>query len=176
MTVQEIDAIRAMLASKHVSEPTRRVLLERLDTRYDRQFFNENEFARLQAAAVRLLPHDPAEIELAGLVDQRLHSGQGDGWRYADAPPDGEAYRALLTALPDDFETYSSEMQDTALREVQTSHPHAFEDLLSELTEGFMAHPLTQYRFGYAGFADVPGWPQVGPDELEPREAQYGPR
>ncbi|AFD27071.1 hypothetical protein DGo_PA0185 (plasmid) [Deinococcus gobiensis I-0] len=38
-----------------------------------------------------------------------------------------------------------------------------------------MAHPLTQYRFGYAGFADVPGWPAVTPNTLEPREMQAGP-
>ena len=167
-----------MLASEHVSEPTRRVLLSRLDARYDRQFFNENEFARLQAAAVRLLPHDPAEMELAGLVDRRLHSGQGDGWRYADAPPDGEAYRALAHRLCRKASRREAARRRTRALEARfkTSHPHAFEDLLSELTEGFMAHPLTQYRFGYAGFADVPGWPQVGPDELQPREQQYGPR
>ena len=177
MTNHELDAIYAMLASPHVSEPTRRVLQARLETRYLRQFFSETEFARLQAAAVRLVPHDPAELDLSGPVDHRLSSGQsGDGWRYAELPPDGEAYRALLAALPGGFETQNGAAQDDALRAVQESHTRIFEDLLAELTEHFMAHPLTQYRFGYAGFADVPGWPEVGPNDLEPREEMYGPR
>ncbi|WP_420593796.1 hypothetical protein [Deinococcus sp.] len=177
MTKHELDAIHAMLASPHVSEPTRRALQARLETRYERQFLSEAEFARLQAAAVRLVPHDPAELDLSGPIDHRLSTGQsGDGWRYAELPPDGEAYRALLAALPDGFATQDGETQDAALSAVQESHARIFEDLLSELTEHFMAHPLTQYRFGYAGFADVPGWPEVGPNELEPREETYGPR
>lgn len=176
MTIVEREAILALLNSAHVTEPTRRALLERLDARYEREFFDEAEFERLRALAVRLLPHDPAEMDLTGTVDRRLHSGVGDGWRYADLPPDGEAYRELLAALPSGFETLDGNAQDAAIHAVQSSHPHAFEDLLAELTEAFMAHPLTQYRFGYAGFADAPEWPQVGPNELEPREVTYGPR
>ncbi|AIZ44265.1 hypothetical protein QR90_02780 [Deinococcus radiopugnans] len=176
MTVGEREAILALLNSAHVTAPTRRALLERLDARYARQFFDEVEFGRLRALAVRLVPHDPAEMDLTGTVDHRLHSGAGDGWRYAAAPPDGEAYRALLAALPEGFETRDGAAQDATIPSVQSSHPYAFEDLLAELTEAFMAHPLTQYRFGYAGFADAPEWPRVGPNELEPREVAYGPR
>ncbi|CAM4100226.1 hypothetical protein DEMA109039_07305 [Deinococcus marmoris] len=165
-----------MLNSAHVTEPTRRALLERLDARYGHEFFDEAEFGRLRALAMRLVPHDPAEMDLAGTVDHRLIVGIGDGWRYADALPDGEAYRALLAALPEGFETLGGDAQDAAIPAVQSSHPRAFEDLLAELTEAFMAHPLTQYRFGYAGFADAPNWPHVGPNELEPREVAYGPQ
>lgn len=176
MTPEERSAVLALLHSAHVTEPTRRALLQRLDARYERQFFEEAEFGRLRALAVCLVPHDPADMDLTGTVDHRLHAGAGDGWRYADAPPDGEAYRALLAALPDSFETLDAEAQDAAVPAVQAVHPHAFEDLLAELTEAFMAHPLTQYRFGYAGHADAPQWPRVGPNELEPREVTYGPR
>ncbi|CAM3508432.1 hypothetical protein [Deinococcus frigens] len=176
MTVEERSAVLSLLNSAHVTEPTRRALLERLDVRYEREFFGEAEFERLRALALRLVPHNPAELNLTGTVDHRLHSGVGDGWRYADALPDGEAYRELLAALPDGFETLDGDAQDTAIHGVQSAHPHAFEDLLAELTEAFMAHPLTQYRFGYAGFADAPEWPRVGPNELEPREVAYGPR
>ncbi len=155
MTLEERKAILALLNSAAVTEPTRRALLERLDTRHERQFFDEAVFDVLRATAIRLVPHDPAELDLSGTVDHRLHSGVGDGWRYDAAPPDGEAYRALLGALPAGFEMLGSEAQDAAIHAVRLSHPHAFEDLLAELTEAFMAHPLTQYRFGYVGFADA---------------------
>ncbi|CAM3372781.1 Gluconate 2-dehydrogenase [Deinococcus saxicola] len=176
MTATERSAVLAMLNSAHVTQPTRRALLERLDARYEREFFNEAEFERLRALAVRLVPHDPAEMDLTGTVDHRLIVGVSDGWRYADALPDGEAYRELLAALPDGFEALDGDAQAAAIHGVQSSYPHAFEDLLAELTEAFMAHPLTQYRFGYAGFADAPEWPHVGPNELEPREVAYGPK
>ena len=96
-------AVLAHLNSPHVSAPTRRVLLARLDARHERQFFSEAEFAQLRALAVRLLPHDPAELDLTGTVDHRLQAGVTDGWRYDDTPPDGDAYRALLVSLPGDF-------------------------------------------------------------------------
>lgn len=175
-TPSERAAILDHLHSPHVSAPTRRVLLERLDARHERQFFSEAEFAQLRAFSVRLLPHDPAELDLTGTVDHRLHTGVTDGWRYDDTPPDGDAYRALIAALPQDFGARPETEQDEAVRTVQGAQPHAFEDLLAELTEAFMAHPLTQYRFGYAGFADVPGWPAVTPNTLEPREANAGPQ
>jgi gluconate 2-dehydrogenase gamma chain len=175
MSPSEREAVLAMLHSPDVTPVTRKVLLERLDARQERQFLSEAEFGRLGAVATRLVPHDPAEIDLIGPVDARLQSGlSGDGWRYADAPPDAEAYRSLLAALPDDFESQSGEQQDAALGSVQSSHARAFEDLLSELTETFFAHPITQYRIGYVGFADAPGWPHVGPNELEAREVSYG--
>lgn len=174
-TQNERAAVLAHLHSPFVSAPTRRVLLERLDARYERQFFTEAEFAQLRSLAVRLLPHDPAEIDLTGTVDHRLYTGVTDGWRYDDTLPDGEAYRALIAALPHDFGSRPEAEQDGAIHALQQAQAHAFEDLLAELTEAFMAHPLTQYRFGYAGFADVPGWPAVTPNTLEPREANAGP-
>ncbi|MFT2720413.1 hypothetical protein ACMT4L_10460 [Deinococcus sp. A31D244] len=174
MTPDERAAILAALHGPHVSAPTREALLARLDARYERRYFTDAEFGVLRAAAVRLVPHDPQEMDLSGLVDDRLHAGRTDGWRYAAAPPDGEAYRALLASLPAGFAALDGAGQDDALRAAQGEHPHAFEDLLAELTEGFMAHPLTAYRFGYAGFMDVPGW-QVAPDAFEEREVTYGP-
>ncbi|GGK99601.1 gluconate 2-dehydrogenase subunit 3 family protein [Deinococcus radiotolerans] len=174
MSTDDRAAVEAALRGPAVTPPTRAALLARLNARYDRQYFTPAEFGQLRAAAVRLVPHDPAELDLAGLVDDRLHAGRTDGWRYADSLPDGDAYRALLAALPADFATLAPGAQDEALRAVQTRLPRAFEDLLAELVEGFVSHPLTSYRFGYAGFMDAPGWPQVGPNELEDREAQYG--
>ena len=45
-----------------------------------------------------------------------------------------------------------------------------FEEMLSELTATYYAHPLAQQEIGYAGFADLPGWTRIGLDEREARE------
>lgn len=172
MTRQAREVLAALLASEHVTLPTRRVLEGRLSQTFARRFFTGAEYARLQAVAARLVPHDPAQFDLAGEVDDRLAGGRTDGWRYADAPPDPEAYRDLLAALPGDFAALEGADQDDHLRALQHSHPRAFEDLLAELAENYYSHPLVQLELGSLSFADAPRWTQLGPGELEAREQE----
>ncbi|PNY79523.1 hypothetical protein [Deinococcus koreensis] len=168
-----------LLKSPHVTSPTRQVLEERLEARHEPRALQADEFSRLQAVARRLVPPDPAlfvpgEPDLAGAVDHRLASGLGDGWRYDDTPPDLEALKELLDVLPVDFVNQPSEGQDAHLRRLQERLPHAFEDLLAELTEVYYSHPLVQVSLGVAPFADAPGWTRIGLDEREEWEPQVG--
>ena len=89
-------SVEALLASAHVSEPTRTALLARLatPTAYVPQFFAPETYALLEAVAARLLPQPDrpaAPIPLAPAIDQRLAEGRADGWRYDALPPDREA-------------------------------------------------------------------------------------
>lgn len=168
------ERLAALLASDHVSEPTREALTGRVERTLERRFFSAGELDSLRAVAVRLVPHDPAVLDLALAVDDRLARGTGDGWRYADAPPDGEAYRGLLAALPQGFAGLEEGEQDKYLHSLQAAQPHPFEDLLAELTENYYSHPLVQVSFGYIGFADLPRWEHVGLGELDAREREYG--
>lgn len=170
-------ALTALLASGHVTPATREVLEGRLSARFQRNFFSPEEALLLRAVALRLVPHDPAAMDLTGCVDERLALGKTDGWRYADSPPDPLAYRALLASLPQDFAELDPGVQDELLRQAQRAHPHPFEDLLAELAEGYYSHPLVQVGLGYAGFADAPGWERIGLNEAEEREPSApGPR
>ncbi len=164
------EKLQALLHLEHVTAPTREVLEARLHDRFQRSYFREDEFRVLQAASARLVPHDPTQMDLTGCVDDRLANGRTDGWHYADTPPDGEALRALLGALPADFMDLGGEEQDTHLRGVKQQFPHVFEDLLAELTETYYSHPVVQVSIGYVGFADAPRWNLIELNELEPRE------
>lgn len=175
MTTPDRAQLEALLASDAVTEPTRTVLLARLDERIEPQFFDAGEFARLRAVSRRLVPHDPAELDLTSRIGARLARGETDGWRYDALPPDGESYRQLLAALPADFDNLPGAAQDVALHQLQRDHPRAFEELLAELTEGYMAHPLTQFRLGCLSFADAPGWQRIGLNQAEPREKAHVP-
>lgn len=170
MTPTDRSRLETLLHSDAVTEPTRQVLLARLDERFEPQFFDAAEFAFLRAVSLRLVPHDPAEMDLAGRVGARLARGETDGWRFDACPPDGESHRRLLRALPPDFVDLSGDAQDAALHQLQHNLPFAFEELLAELTEGYMSHPLTQLRLGCLSFADALGWHQIGLNEAEPRE------
>ncbi|MEW6420285.1 MAG: gluconate 2-dehydrogenase subunit 3 family protein [Deinococcota bacterium] len=166
------EVLAALLAGEHVTPATSQVLEKRLSRTFERRFFSETEFTRLQAAAVRLVPHDPVRLDLAGAVDDRLANGRTDGWRYADAPPDPQAYRELLAALPEDLMNLDGPAQDDLLRTLQLTHPHPFEDLLAELTEAYYSHPLVQLELGSLSFADAPKWTRIGLGELEAREQE----
>ena len=174
MSERANEKLAALLASEHVTQPTREALTGRMTRTLERRFFSPAEFDVLRAVAARLVPHDRTVLDLALEVDDRLASGAGDGWRYADAPPDGVACRELLGALPKDFAELEEDQQDERLRALQNAQPHPFEDLLAELTEIYYAHPLVQVALGYIGFADAPRWEHTQLNELDGREKVYG--
>lgn len=185
--------VRVLLETESVSEPTREVLRERLARPpvVAPRFFATDEFATLRAVCHRLLPQpDRAEpIDLAGEIDGRLATGIGDGWRYAEMPPDGDAYRLALRGLDevalarygDRFANLAPDRQDAILAAVQrgavaggawerVAPQRFFEEALAEAVEIYYAHPLAQEEIGYVGMADRPRWDAVGLDALEQRE------
>lgn len=185
--------VRALIESDAVTAPTRAALLARLDAPAPGapRFLDAGAFATLAAACARLLrpAHEGAPLAVAAGIDARLADGEGNGWRYDALPPDGEAYRLGLRGLDEaaraagsaSFAALDGERQDAILAAVQRGDvaggvwpalPAArwFEEWLAETCELHYAHPLAQERIGYAGMADAPGWPHVGPGELEPRE------
>lgn len=147
-----------LLESNRVTNATRRVLLERLNQKFERQFFSVSHLELLRTVALRLVPHDPLELDLVGPIDGRLAHGDSKGWRYADLALEPNPYKSLLEALPEDFLQLEGEVQDSILEGVQKEFPRAFEDLLAELVEIYYSHPLVQVRIGYYGFADAQGW------------------
>ena len=135
----------------------------------------------LRQIASRLLPQDDraTPIDCAGEFDRRLRAGKiGDGWRYADLPPDTDAYRRGLALLQDASQTRSGcgfgdaspAEQDSLLRDVQfgrvawseISAARWFEELLATLVDIYYSHPVALDEIGYAGMADARGWQDVG--------------
>ncbi|OON68181.1 gluconate 2-dehydrogenase subunit 3 family protein [Hymenobacter sp. CRA2] len=187
--------VRALLATPHVSEPTRAALEARLMAPpYTPQFFDADTYALLQAVCRRLLPQPdrPTDaIELAAGIDERLLTGRADGWRYDVLPPDREAYRLGLGGIQQvaqaqfqrDFLRLTEEEQDAVLTAVQSGNPPGdvwlkvdagrfFEELLAEATILYYCHPLAQEEIGYVGSADLPAWTRIGLNEREDREPE----
>ena len=170
-----MSAPERLIAGTLLTDATREVLTARLAQAavpYAPTHFGAQEFALLEELSRLLVPHDPATLPLARQVDARLTCGDGDGWRYDELPPDAEAYRTLLLALPDGFQAMPQGAQMEAVTELQRRHPRVFEDLLAELTEGYYSHPARQLGIGYVGFADARGWSLTGLDQLDPQEQE----
>ena len=187
--------VRALLETDLVTPATRAALEARLapQTDYEPQFFDADTYQLLRAVAARVFPQPDraTPIEMAPNVDARLLEGRADGWRYDAMPPDREAYRlglgginqAAQAGFQQLFVALSAEQQDVIIGQLaageapgenwqEVPQDKFFEEMLAELTESYYAHPLAQEEIGYVGMADVPGWTNIGLNELEPREPE----
>ncbi len=156
------------------------------------RFFPEDAWETLRAVCRLVFPKAEAyRADLAGLIDERLTQGQGNGWRYDALPPDGDAYRLGLQGLNQsaqilygcEFAAVGGDAQDALLAAVRRGDapgdlwqtlpgPRLMEELLAELTELYYSHPSAQEEIGYVGMADGRGWARVGLNEREDWETE----
>jgi hypothetical protein len=176
--------VRALLATDLVTAPTRKALQARLDLPAVSapRWFSVDQFDTLAAVCARLIPQtDRTEpVDVPGLIDQRLGEGMGDGWRYAEMPPDGKAHRQGLRGLDETsqiwfgstFKQLEGVCQDSVLTTVQRGTPpgetwrtlsaaYYFEELLALAVDVYYAHPFAQEEIGYVGMADAHGWQAI---------------
>ena len=186
--------VRALLETDLVTEKTRQVLTERLEAKPGSpQFFSASEFSLLRKICDQLILQEPDRefIDVAGKIDERLHEGGSDGWRYDTMPPDGDAYKRGLAGVDETavamyhqtFQLLETSQRDDVLHQIQRAEAPGetwkslpanrfFEELLAEATNTYYAHPIAQEEIGYVGMADVPGWQRIGLNEREEREPE----
>jgi len=174
--------IGELLESDFVTEPTRKVLSERLnfDPNYAPQFFDAKEFDTLKAICDALAPSRVVPCEfVAGEIDKRLFENKGNGWRYSEMPPDGDAYRIALSIFDRiarqifsaEFTAITNEQRIEIVRKMRDGSgkmldeisseflvERFFEEIFAEFVEFFYSHPLVLEEIGYIGFADAKGW------------------
>lgn len=165
-----------ILDSPSVSPQTRRVLKARLPSEAHKlnfapKFFIEEEFQFLELLAQSVLPQIQPEttVPFAQLIDDRLTRGEGSGWRYADLPPEPEAYRIALRKLGDQLTLYPDgavPVQSTHILAVlEQAQQKQFdtstfvlslwlEGFKAELTRYWLSSPETMALMQYEGFAD----------------------
>ena len=83
------------------NEVTRQVIDRRLAVPREPRFFSATEWRTLNAVCDRIMPQptDRPPVPLPAYVDQKITDGLLDGYRYAQMPPQGEAWRRGLAAL-----------------------------------------------------------------------------
>ena len=167
--------ILELLDSDFVTAPTRRALKKRLRAEEKPpRFFSVSEFEILKGVCDALAPSAVVPCWFAaGEIDLRLAEHKGNGWRYAEMPPDGEVYRIALGELDrlavkffeKDFAALENEQRREILRRVKNgengfalSHDRFLEEICAEFVELFYSHPLVLEEIGYVGFADARGW------------------
>ncbi len=175
---------------------TRAVIDERLtiDPSLHR-FFNDQEWSTMRAVCDRIIPQTVVvsrRVPLAAMVDQKLATNSGDGYRYAELPPMREAWQRGLKALDGEanarfekrFHDLPASQQDEILSAVQRGEvkdeaawrdlpPKSFftKRLLHDVVSAYYAHPTSWNEIGFGGPASPRGYVRMNFDRRDPWEA-----
>ena len=133
----------------------------------------------LRAVLDQLLPGVPPAIDLASFVDANTGRALGRGDRPDGTPAEPDLFRAGLGALAAaGFSDMSDDDQRAVI--VRARHGDADEELgvpaklfidrlLDKALTGYLAHPDTWERIGFAGPAYPEGYAWIGLDEIRAR-------
>jgi hypothetical protein len=166
------------------------VVLARVGRPPDIRFFTPAEEAAATALCDRLLGQDQdggPKVEVVPQIDARLAEQETDGWRYADMPEDGQAWRDSLRFLDEDSQAACSRELAGAALEDQRAVIQAVQDLGAKEWHGlnaahvwslwtryactaYYAHPSAWNEIGFPGPAYPRGYKNPGVDAREPFE------
>ena len=175
--------------SRHWDPVTAGVVLSRLGRPPDLRFFTPSQEAIATALCDRLLDQDagPSAIPVVAMIDARLAGQETDGWRYADLPEDGQAWRDTLRYLDDDARAKTGDGFARCPAADQRAIIQAVQDLGGGQWHGlnasrvwslwtryactaFYAHPRAWDEIGFPGPAYPRGYKNTGIDRREPFE------
>ena len=186
---------------ERTSAATRRVLEERVKSRdFAGRYLSTDLYATLRQVVSTVLPQDAigTDVDIAACIDLRLREGTNAGWRFADLPSDGEAYRQGLTI-------FAKMLEQTPMKIFERMPPPAREDYLrcvangdvdgpaqfplsrwlgmlrNDAVKAWMSHPSTMQRLELYSFADgvtgstdgpteTEGWQAISPNSALPLE------
>jgi hypothetical protein len=183
--------------SESFDDTTRGVLRARLESIPPRRFFTEAEWQLLEALAARILPQpDRAEpVPITPWIDAQLHAGVQEGFRYANMPPQSEAWRRSLAAI----DAEARFRHDRAFVELEPAQADAlleaigggqanrdlwpgldpqrfFIGVLAKTIAGmYYSHPAAWSEVGFGGPASPRGYVRLGFDQRDPWEAKEQP-
>jgi hypothetical protein len=175
------------------NDSTRRTIDRRLAVPREPRFFSATEWQTLQAVCDRIMPQprDRPPVPLPAYVDQKMADGLLDGYRYAELPSQGDAWRRGLAALDQaareehsgPFHALPSDQQDALLSQMQRGELVGgawggmrcklfFEHrVIPDITHAYYAHPTAWNEIGFGGPASPRGYVRMGLDRRDPWEA-----
>ena len=178
----------------HWDEVTRRVVVDRVENVPPFRFFDEHERDVLKAFCDTLLAQDAEpRIPVLAYVDEKLHSGKGDGYQYFDLPSDQEVWRLVARGLDDEARALGvdsfSDLSEHHRRQVCHRFAHAelvggvwatlnvsraWSLVVRDACQAFYSHPWSWNEIGFGGPAYPRGYASFGNPELGEREHWEG--
>jgi len=178
----------AAAQAPHWDQVTAETVLGRLSPPPPAKFFTAAETACAGALLDHLLAQRGGrKVPVLEMIDARLAAGETDGWRYADMPEDGEAWRASLTALDADaflrcgtsFAQARATDQMALIQAVQDRGSgdwhgmpagHVWSLWTRYACTAFYSHPSAWNEIGFPGPAYPRGYKNAGVGKREPFE------
>ncbi len=178
--------------SDNWDQATRRVVEARLEPPGALRFFGPGEEATLRALCDVVTAQDSEpRVPVAEMVDDKLASGQLDGFRYVNMPRDPDTWRLVLRGLDEvavsRYGRASFAACDAAAREAivagladgslaggvwdELDVSRAWSVCMRAVLAAFYSHPWAWNEIGYGGPAYPQGYMRLGPiSTLEPHE------
>ncbi|HWG23684.1 gluconate 2-dehydrogenase subunit 3 family protein [Actinospica sp.] len=175
---------------RHWDPATAGSVLARLGPPQPIRFFTPEEHATADALCERLLALEPDRpVPVVAMIDARLAEQETDGWRYADMPEDGQAWRLSLAALKADavdcfqrpFAALTADRRDRLIGRVRELDSTPWHDLPAGhvwslwtryACTAFYSHPFAWNEIGFPGPAYPRGYKNLGVDAREPYEVE----
>jgi hypothetical protein len=176
-------------------EATRNVVLNRVNNVPPIRFFSPDQAKLMQAICDRILPQDDRDdahkIPVLNYIDRRLYSRQIDGYRFADMPPDHEAFQLGLQAIEmiaqhmfkKSFVDLGPFEQDSVLKTIHDGSPPAANEiwqkmsvtrfwllLVQDVVDAYYAHPYAWDEVGFGGPSYPRGYMRLENGKPEPWE------
>ena len=181
------DGFDVLAESSHWDPVTRERVLARMDAVPNLEFFDAVEASTARALCDRLVAQDDEpRVPVVELIDQRLCRREGDGYRYADMPEDGVAWKRSLAGLDHDahiraghrFDTLTTANQRDLLEAINLEDGlwhgmparRVFELWMRYVTTAFYSHPWAWNEIGFPGPAYPRGYKAFAVGQLEPFE------
>jgi len=186
------------LAQQKYWDPATRMLIQSRVTRsIPIRFFTPDEEKTMRAVVDRVLPQEDRQqahrIDVLSGIDERLFENRLEGYRYADMPPDQDAYRLAARAFEQmaheqygqPFHALDTLRQETLLRSVHHAEPLSAKELWSQMNIArfwtmlvadccsvYYAHPHAWDEIGFGGPAYPRGYMRLEEGEPEPWEVE----
>lgn len=167
---------------KHWDPVTRELLEQRVETVPPMRFFDEGEQRTLGAFLDVVLAQDvEPKIPVLAMVDEKLHAGRLDGYRYEDMPADDQTWK-IVARLLDGFADASPDSQQDLvatfaagkLEWSEINVTRAWSVVMRGALSAFYSHPWAFNEIGFRGPAYPRGYMRrnIGPTGVEPDEPQ----
>ena len=168
--------------ARHWDEVTRRVVLDRVHNVPPIRFFGPDEALALEAFC-DVVTHQDADprIPVLNYVDEGLHEGRLDGYRYEGLPDDGETWRTVASGLDEEagrlglarFADGDWDRRKEIVRrfahgnlELGIDCAHAWAVVTRMILSAFYAHPWAWNEIGFGGPAYPRGYSRFGSPHL----------
>ena len=176
----------------HWDEATRKVVLDRVENVPEFRFFDERERETVKAFCDTITAQDAEpRIPVAAYVDEKLHDGQLDGYRFFDLPDDREVWRRVVRGLDDEARALGAPSFAEAGVETRVDVCHRFSQarlhggvwsglnvsrawslVVRYACEAFYAHPWSWNEIGFGGPAYPRGYSRFGSPHVDTAERE----